>query len=186
MSLRLALLECRFPKRLRLRMLDELLRVTAQGFDLEVPRWSGGRFEDRCAAYAEFTAREAERLIAAGDMGAIESAKDRLRRGAVMLGTRTRHRLRIRKPVEALGALKLLYHQIGIEADGGTAGGDKFVITHCFFSGYYSERACQVVSALDEGLASGLFDGASLEFSERITGGRPCCRAVLRPRGSKR
>ena len=33
---------------------------------------------------------------------------------------------------------------------------------------------------MDAGVVAGLFDGASLEFSQRLTDGSPCCRAVIR------
>jgi hypothetical protein len=226
MSLRLALLQRLVPKFAKLRMLDELTRITAGGFAAEVPHWTRRSFDDRVRAYAEFTAREAARLVADADRAAIEAAQDRLRRGATNLGARMRRGLGLRRPDEAFGALKLLYHQIGIEVSGGLVGspagdgspasrpfgeadGDlgaardsaaaavgapgpagnpaagEIMVSRCLFADYYTEPVCRVIAALDEGIAAGLFDGASLEFTQRLTEGKPCCRAVLRPLGRR-
>ncbi|MBN1322139.1 MAG: hypothetical protein JXA87_15005 [Thermoleophilia bacterium] len=178
MSLRLALLRRTFPKRLKLRMLDELREVTAEGLGVEEPRWPGRSFEDRLAAYALFTAREGVLLTAGGDTAATEAAKERLRRGAMRLGASVRQSLGLRRPEEALEAWKLLYCQIGIEVTGDADSG--ITVTRCFFAGYYSEPVCGVIEALDDGMAEGLFGGAKLAFSERLTAGQTCCRAVLR------
>lgn len=178
MSLRLALLRRVFPERLKLRVLDELCRVTAEGFSTDVPEWPGKSFADRLAAYAAFTAQEGGGLVAAGDAEAIEAAKERLRQGTSRLGVRARRLLGLRRPDEILEAWKLLYGQIGIEVTGRSDG--EIAITRCFFAGYYTEPICGVIEALDDGLAAGLFGGAKLEFSERLTGGAACCRAVLR------
>ncbi len=78
---------------------------------------------------------------------------------------------------------RLLYRQIGIEVAGGPGG--EIVVTRCFFAGHYTEPVCGIIGALDDGLADGLFGGAALEFGERITGGRPCCRGVLRLSGHR-
>ena len=58
-------------------------------------------------------------------------------------------------------------------------------MTRCFFAGYYTEPVCGIIGALDDGMADGLFGGAALEFSERLTGGGLCCRATLRLRGEQ-
>jgi len=224
MSVRLALLQRLLPTFVKLRILDELTRITAEGFAAEVPHWTGRLFDDRVRAYAEFTAREAGRLVADADHAAIEAAQERLRRGATNLGAKVRRDLGFRRPDEAFAALKLLYHQIGIEVTGGPAGSpagdasparrpvgagdgdlgaagdsaaaaagapglggdpvaDEITVTRCFFADYYTEPVCRVIAALDAGLAAGLFGGASFEFTQRLTEGKPCCRAILRPLG---
>lgn len=165
--------------RVKRRVLDELARVTAEGFGTAMPEWTGGSFDIRLGDYARFTAREAGLLIAAGDDSATEAAKERLRSGATRLGASLRRALGVRRPAEAFTALRLIYHQIGIEIAGGPSGG--VTVSRCFFAGCYDPRVCRVVEALDQGLIAGLFDGWMLEFSERLTEGKPCCRAVVRP-----
>mgnify|MGYP001053751857 CR=1 FL=1 len=183
MSVRLALLRLVFPEWLKLLMLNELRRVTAEGFGVAEPRWPGRSFEDRLAAYAAFTAYEGDLLTAGGDSTALGAAKERLRRGAMPMGARARRLLGIRRPEEALEAWKLLYRQIGIEVTGDP--GSMIEVTRCFFAAYYSEAVCGVIEALDDGMAAGLFRGAELAFSERLTAGQTCCRATLRLEGGE-
>lgn len=187
MSLRLTLLRLWFPRKLKLWMLDELTRVTAEGFGSPAPRWPGRSFDDQLAAYADFTAREARKLLAGEDADAIETAKERLRRGAARVGTDARRRLSLRRPDDAFEAWRLLYRQIGIEVGGldSASPGIEVTVTRCFFAGRYDEPVCESVGALDDGMADGLFGGATLEFFERLTGGGPCCRAILRLRGER-
>jgi len=167
--------------RVKRRMLDELACVTAEGFDTAAPEWMGESFDVRLSDYARFTAEQAGRLVAAGDDSATEAAKERLRSGATRLGASLRRALGVRRSDEAFAALRLTYRQIGIEIDGEPSG--MFTVSRCFFAGYYDPRVCGVVEALDQGLVAGLFDGWALEFSERLTEGRPCCRAFVRPVG---
>ena len=182
MNLRLALLGRSLSHSVKLRMLEELARIAAEGFGAAAPKWAGSSFAARLAEYARFTAHEAECLVAAGDDPATEAAKDRLRAGATQLGVSVRATLGIRGEEEAFTALKLLYRQIGIDVGGRSSGAPAREITvgSCYFADYYSESVCRVIEALDQGLVAGLFDGGSLEFFERLTGGRPCCRALLR------
>ena len=183
MSIRLSLVQRAFPARLKLWMLDQLAQVTADGFVAPAPDWPGRAFDERLAAYAAFTVRESEALLAGGDAAVVAAARDRLWRGASELGAGVRRRLGLRRPEEALAAWKLLYRQIGIEVEGDVRG--EIRVTRCFFADHYTEGVCGLIAALDEGWASGLFGGATLEFSERLTGGRPCCRAILRLEGGR-
>ena len=178
MSWRLNLLGRTFIPCVKLQMLDELAHVTAQGFETETPEWVGRSFSVRLTEYAEFTAHQADLLIAAGDESAVEAAKTRLRSGATQLGASLRAVLGVGDVEEAFDALKLLYGQVGIEMDGGSSG--EVTVCQCFFADFYSDSVCRIVEALDQGLVAGLFDGASLDFSERLTQGRPQCRASLR------
>jgi hypothetical protein len=173
--LRLALLSRVFATWMKLRMLDELARVTAQGFGAEAPRWAGRAFNSRLAEYGRFTAREAEALVAGG---AGAETRARLYSGARGLGERLRRGLGLRGAEDAFAAFRLLYGHMGIEVSGGPGLGEVRV-DRCFFAAYYSEPVCGVVEALDRGLAEGLFGGASLEFRQRLMAGAPCCRARL-------
>ena len=178
MSLRLTILARSLRPAVKLRLLNELSRVTAEGFGTQVPAWVGESFAGRLTEYARFTARESERLLAAGDAAATAAVKDRLRTGSTKLGDSLRRTLGLRDVDEAFAALQLLYRQIEIELGGGPVG--EVTVGRCFFSAYYSEPVCRVIEALDQGLVTGLLNGASLEFSERITAGAVRCRACIR------
>ena len=190
MTLRMAALRHLPDRIVSPRVLDRLARATAGGFGAAMPDWSGAPFPERLAAYAEWTAKRA------GSAGS--ETPPELRRNARALGSAARRWLGIRHPQDALEALVLLYRHIGIEITGrgvGTAAGGvaaggaprahlaDLEVTRCFFADYYCESACRVMSALDAGVVDGLFGGASLEFSQRITSGSPCCRATIRSEG---
>ena len=77
---------------------------------------------------------------------------------------------------------KILYRMLKIEFNGSAEG--EVVIRHCFFSPYYTPEVCRIISALDEGLLSGLSNGGQMVFKERITEGKTCCLAVFNQRGT--
>lgn len=179
MSRRLGILDRALGPVVKRRTLDALARVTAEGFGTAAPHWTGKSFASRLTEYAQFTACQADGLVAAGDEAATEAVKDRLRRGSAGLGRSLRKALGLRDSEEAFAALQSVYRQLEIEIDGGPVG--EVTVGRCFFSAFYSEPACRVIEALDQGLVAGLFNGALFEFSQRITAGAPCCRALLCP-----
>ena len=72
---------------------------------------------------------------------------------------------------------QICYRAIGVEMQGDAEG--NVTVNGCYFSQFYSGPVCDVISALDDGIFSGLLGGGRLAFSERITEGRPYCRAEL-------
>jgi hypothetical protein len=181
MTLRLALVKHVAPERLKMSLLDELALVTADGFGCARPPWTGERFQARLSEYARFTATTAEDLLAEHDAAAMDAVRQRLRRGAARLGGKLRRQLGVRSHDDAVDALAVLYHHLGIEMRAGRPG--EIVVTRCRFSASFSEAVCCLVAGLDEGMAAGLSGGGSLEFVERISAGSPCCRARFLPAG---
>jgi hypothetical protein len=195
-SLRLTLLSSLPAGALRRAVLKRLARATADAFETAPPAWGALPFDDRLSAYADFTAAEAGRLLggdggdsAPADSARVDWTKERLHDGAAALGSDVRRGLGVRRPEEALQALQLLYGKIGIDvkgrADGGRPGGAGGIeVTRCFFAGRYTAPVCRLMSAFDAGVVDGLFGGASLEFSQRMTEGDSCCRAVIKIEGA--
>lgn len=175
MSLRLKVLERSLPGWVKMRMLGRLAAVTAEGFGVDSPRWFGRDFEARLEEYAEFTALQAAQCVSADDVDAVRS---RLRQGATRLGADTRRLLGVRSRDDAFAALRLLYRAIGIDLEAKSSG--TVTMQGCYFAQFYSPGICCVVEALDQGVVDGLFAGASLRFSERITEGLPSCQARIR------
>ena len=70
---------------------------------------------------------------------------------------------------------KILYEMLGIEFL--DTGQGTITIPKCFFSQYYTDQICQLISALDEGVLAGLSGGGRLDFSQRLTEGNDCCKA---------
>jgi hypothetical protein len=177
MNPRVALLRRAAPGLVKKRLLDELARATAAGFGSAPPQWTGGSLATRLQDYARFTADQAERALGAGDESEVEAVKRRLRSESTELGTKVRRWLGLKCPADVAEAMVALYGHIGIDMSA-SASGD-VLVSRCLFAAHYSEPVCEVVAALDEGMAAGLSGGGRLEFFERITGGNPCCRARL-------
>jgi hypothetical protein len=173
-NLRLLLAGLYVPCRMRARELEELFARTAAAFGRPVPP-AGRPLRPRLREYALFTRdRAGEALARGGDLSALER---RLYRAAAGLGRRYRVRLGLRSAAEAMAAARLIYRGLGIDFRG-TAGGE-VTVRRCAFSTVYSPAVCRLVSALDRGLLAGLSGGGDLRFSQRITEGAACCRAVL-------
>jgi hypothetical protein len=173
MSLILAALNLYLPPFLKKRRLRQLAELTADAFQCPPPKLSGRSFEERLREYAAFTREQAGKCIERGDT--VEATRARLYENARRLGEELRRTLHVRDIEDVMAASKVLYRVLGIEFQGNQQG--EVVIPRCFFSSFYSPQICQLISALDEGVAAGLSDGGRLTFHQRITQGRDCCRA---------
>ena len=174
MSLRLALLKRHVPEPIRRRMFGRLACLTAAAFGVPAPDLRRLRPDEQIERFARFTRDEAERALAAG--ASCAACRDRLFDGAQTLGSSIRRSLGIRRPDEAMRALRVLYAAIGIELEGNSSGGE-IVISRCAFSRVYTPSICELISGLDAGIVSGLTGGSVLTFTERITEGAAACRA---------
>jgi hypothetical protein len=175
MSLRLRLLELHATGWVRRAAIRRLSRETAVAFGTtaheatDVAR--GGSLE----RYVEFTARASEDVLA--DAAGIEAVSGRLRTNAFRLGSSMRRTLGIRTRAEAFRAVRVAYRFLDIDLDVDARGSVR--VERCPFADAYSPAACDLMSALDAGLVDGLTGGGALSFSERITEGRPRCRATI-------
>lgn len=167
------LLAVHMPGPVKSRILDELFRATARGFDRVAPPTTGQSPDGRLAAYARFTRDEAERAIGSGQD--LTDLRARLRAEAYALGLRLRGVLGVEGRAEALVVARPLYHAIGIDFRGTPAG--DVTVRRCYFADRYTPGVCGLVSALDEGLLAGLAGGGRLEFTQRLTEGADQCRA---------
>lgn len=70
-----------------------------------------------------------------------------------------------------------LYKGIGIDMRGALPG--SIEVRSCYFSSYYTPGMCALISAMDDGIVSGIMGGGRLTFARRITEGCGCCRANL-------
>ena len=177
MSLRLSLVRALRPRALMKKSLEDLFALTASAFGGEAPDLRGMPWAECLRQYAVFTRAEVERSLAEGPDSA--AVRERLAKSASAFGRSLRARLGIRTPKEALDGLAVLYGAIEIDFRADSTG--DVTIPRCFFSQHYTPEVCRFVSALDEGLADG-FTGQRLQFIQRITEGKACCRAVLAAR----
>lgn len=128
---------------------------------------------DRLSAYARWTNGLAER--AAADPRAAAEARRRLRALGAEFGSRIGGDLRLRSRSDVMRAGRLLYGFLRIDFRGTADGG--IVIRRCYFSEFYAPSTCDLISALDEGILSGLAGGGTLAFASRLTEGSGACRA---------
>jgi len=181
MNLPLALVESYCPAPLKRRVLRDLFSATAQAFGVRTPPTGRLSPERLLIAYAQFTKAEAERLWA--ESGDEKDVERRLFENARVLGAALRRKFRACSRNEVIRLSRVLYKILGIDFDGREDYG--VIIRQCAFSRHYSSRVCRLISALDAGAASGLTDGGTLEFTQRITEGHDCCRArLIFPEGS--
>jgi hypothetical protein len=160
--------------RFRLARLRELYSLTARAFDKQLPDIEDIVLDSCLASYAAFTRDAARDAIA--DKRDMDEIKARLYHAAREFGFGIRKSLHVRGPNQARVALRILYRGIGIELKCNHRG--NITVSRCYFSDFYDARICDIVSALDDGLAAGLTDGG-LEFSQRITEGHRQCQARL-------
>jgi hypothetical protein len=174
MGLALAVSRNYLPTFIRKSRLNDLFRAAVDAFRCEVPQLQGYSF-DRClTGFALFTSRNAQRCLQSGTQ---EEVKERLYNNAFLIGRRLRKELRVSTVEEVMQASGIIYKAIEIDFHGEADG--QIEIPVCFFSPYYSDKICRVMSSMDEGLMAGLSGGLKLEFTQRITEGHECCKARL-------
>lgn len=169
------------PAGFKRRELHNLFRLTASAFGSPFPRLAGLSF-DRCLSeYARFTRSEAVKVCVPG--GDKEGAAERLFQGGRMLGGRIRRLCLVATFEDAVQAMRILYRTIGIHS---RSEGCTMTVSSCYFSSTYSSEVCSLVSALDDGIFSGLSGGGRLKFNRRLTDGSACCSAEVIPAGGSR
>ncbi len=152
-----------------------LTRQTARAFDAAAPGCAGLTDSELLENYARFTAGAARRALRDGRDPA--KLRRRLYDMASRLGGTLRLLLRPRSCQDCRRIITLLYSNIGIDISEEEAG--KFCVRKCFFSDFYSPEICSLISAIDQGIFAGIYQGGRLVFSERITEGRASCHACF-------
>lgn len=165
-----------------------LFRATAAAFQADMPSLVGLSREHCLLAYAQFTAQEADAALRGG--GDLAALQERLYRNAYRLGRMGGRLLGVHSVEEVMALGRVLYDVLDIDFQGSDCGNGngstwgEITISRCYFSTFYSPATCRLMSAMDRGLLGGLAGGGELVFTERITEGRPCCRACFTPPGS--
>jgi hypothetical protein len=149
-----------------------LFGATAAAFECARPRLRGLSYEQCLLAYATFTAERAGKALHGGDLSELRA---RLYRNAYRLGQVPGRLLRVRGVDDVMALGRFLYGILDIDFQG--SGSGDIVIGRCYFSRFYSADVCRLMSGMDRGLLAGLAGTGELVFSQRITEGRPCCRA---------
>ena len=169
------------PAALKKREMQNLFRISASAFGCAVPSLAGLSFGQSLSEYARFTRSETVKLCSTGVDR--EGVRERLFQGGRTLGGRIRRICLIATIEDAATAMRILYRAIGIDARSETGA---MTVRSCYFSSTYSSETCSVVSALDDGIFTGLSGGGRLRFNRRITDGSAYCRAEIIPAGGSR
>jgi hypothetical protein len=175
MNIRLLALKIHIPLFIKKKKLEELSDIVADAFGKPKPTMKGLSYDERLKAFASFTAKEAQMLFR--EEQHLEEVRTKLYEKAHKLGQKIRKDFRIRSTQEIMEMSRILYQILGIDFEG-DRGGD-VTIKKCFFSHYYSNRVCDLISSLDEGVAAGLSEGGKLSFFQKITEGKDCCKAYF-------
>lgn len=166
------LLNC-LPFAGRRKALDDLLRLTAAAFGQECPESRGASHRERLRHFALFSRNQAELAIKKGTALTVRKI---LYANARRLGQDIRARLPIRNRADVAAALHHLYRMLAIDMTVDPQG--TVTVRGCFFESCYSPEVCRFISALDEGIVTGLC-GGRLVFSQRLTEGADACRARI-------
>jgi hypothetical protein len=179
MDVPLKILPHNLPAFIRKEILAELFQATADAFECQAQAHARLSYDECLRAYALFTREQAEKALQAGrDLPAL---KTRLYENAYPLGGKLRKWLGVDSVEEVMELGQILYRVIGVEIEGDAQG--DVTVQRCYFSQFYSGRVCDLISALDDGVFSGLSGGGRLAFTERLTEGKAHCRAKLHLRG---
>ena len=179
------LLQHHTPEIVRREALAQLFRAAAEAFQCDAPPLGGLSSDERLHRFALFTRDQVAGAHGRAPLPGrdLEAVRERLYRNAYTLGRRTGRLLSVRDVRDTMAVGRVLYRILDIDFQGDARG--DVVISHCYFSGFYSGPVCQVMSAMDWGLLAGLAGGGQLVFSTRITEGLPCCRAHFAMGGDK-
>lgn len=167
----------RFPAITRKKILKQLCIATASSFGCTAPKIDHLSSAESLRAYAIFTKEQAEKVRQSGRD--ITEVKNQLYQNAFPLGARLRKWISVKTVDDVVEIGQSLYQAIGVEMQGNSAG--CLTIKRCFYSQFYDAFTCDLISALDDGIYSGLSEGRRLVFSQRLTEGQPCCLARLVP-----
>ena len=168
------------PAFVRKGILAQLSEATAHAFTCSAPALDHPSYDERLRTYALFTREQADKALRSGHD--IPALKARLYRNAYPLGRRLRTWFGVDTMAEVMQLGEILYRAIGVQVQCDSRG--NVTVKRCYFSQFYSGPVCDLISALDDGVFSGLSGGSRLAFSERITEGRERCRAKLQVRSS--
>lgn len=133
-------------------------------------------------AMAEKHARLVDMLIdEKGEEIGISEGRKAMHDAGLVLGRKLRSELGLSDEIDDLvGAARLLYHILGIEFEiERTAGGSRMLVRRCALSEHYSPMTCQVISAMDEGVVTGLNPHAKMTFTKRNIADQNRCEAEL-------
>jgi len=175
MKLFIKLAQLYLPDFYKRKIFKQLVYLTARAFQCAPPEIQGFSFPQSLRKYAEFTRNEAEKIIRENQNSLI--VRETLFQEALKFGKSLRKKYFIKSQAEAFQFARILYKQI--EIDFTVTSDHEIEISRCFFSQFYSNKVCELISGLDEGVLGGLSGGGVLKFRQKITDGAKYCQAIF-------
>jgi hypothetical protein len=176
MNIKLFLSQFYVPASYRKRKTAELFNITANAFGVKLAAVLPAESPDALLKrYAEFSKNQAQVILK--NRRLVEGTKADLFAGARAMGVCLRNELNLTNDRDFHMATRVIYKALKIDLEFARNG--EIVIKKCFFSGFYSEKICSLMSSLDSGLIAGLSGGLKMSFYQRITERCSCCRAVI-------
>ncbi|MCD7840473.1 MAG: hypothetical protein LUG46_07625 [Erysipelotrichaceae bacterium] len=149
-----------------------LMRQTAKVFGVKSPTVIGFSLSKLLKAYAQLTTDISMKFI--------ENKQDRnqlyqnLYDMAYHLGSDLRWWLRPQNNQDCFSIIEMLYRHIGITL---CEESSTICVYQCYFSDFYTPEVCSIISAIDQGIFAGVYQGGTLSFYKRITEGYEKCEA---------
>jgi hypothetical protein len=195
-GLRLVLLEKWTPNYILSRELDHVARVTESALQetlkIRAPQAAqkmlslkkqSKNLDEKRDAMAKQQVQLVDALVnALGKDDAVAAGRKALFEAGKKLGMETRRRLGAGENTEDLvRAAKILYRVLGINftVEWHTPTHATLTVDRCALAKDYSEVACFVLSATDEGVVEGLDGTLQMHFKDRITNGCSKCTAEI-------
>jgi hypothetical protein len=126
-----------------------------------------------------------EELLAQRGEEGTRLGREAMHQAGVRLGREVRNRLRLSDDRnELMVAARLLYRVLGIDFST-VDEGRSMKVSRCSLAENYTPVTCEVISAMDEGVVSGLNPYVDMRFVRRNCRDPPMCRAELEWRARK-
>ncbi len=142
--------------------------------------------ERRASMAAAQNGRVRALVAAMGRQEAVRAGREALFPVGVELGKEARKRMGVGQSAGDLEtAATALYRALGIDfkLEKGNDGTMMLRVQRCALAGYYTDAACEILSAADEGVVAGLNPKYSMRFEQRMTGGSAECLARITEAG---
>lgn len=175
MKLLLTLSQFYIPTWIKKQYLQQLFDLTASAFQDQAPQIKTLSYKQGLLQFANYSKTQTENSIRL--KRDLELIKNRLYKNAFQLGLNIRKRFKIKTAQEIIILSKVIYRVLGTDFDVDLHG--EVLIKKCYFSQFYSQEVCEIISSIDEGVAAGLSGGGKLSFVQRMTEGKDCCRAYF-------
>ena len=168
------------------RALNVLLFINQPGVQEEVvdndPQLRGGLAKRREIMSYMQSIRVVTLAVSMGREAAVELGRATMYEVGLLLGERARARLGVGDSMDDLvRAARVMYRVLGIDFRVERPSPDRAVlrVSRCALSKWYTNDACLVMSAADEGVVRGLNPAVGMTFSRRIAYGAPECEAEI-------